>query len=146
MLVDEIKSMNFETNETEDKLRQIPEIVLHEKMPELHKNMWYIVQTVLNTIFFTLWQRYCASIGSIQLANYNLKDKAQGAFHHDDSSDITVVVPLNTGDYKGGVFHKDALALATMQGIKIETQRDASLRADEIVATAVYGVGELHDS
>jgi len=42
--------------------------------------------------------------------------------------------------------HKDALALATMQGIKIETQRDASLRADEIVATAVYGVGELHDS
>jgi len=32
------------------------------------------------------------------------------------------------GDYKGAVFHKDALALATMQGIKIETQRDASLR------------------
>ena len=50
------------------------------------------------------------------------------------------------GDYKGAVMHKDALALATMQGIKIETQRDASLRADEIVATAVYGVGELHDS
>ena len=50
MLVDEIKSMNFETNKTEDKLRQIPEIVLHEKMPELHKNMWYIVQTVLNPI------------------------------------------------------------------------------------------------
>ena len=50
------------------------------------------------------------------------------------------------GDYKGGMFHKDALALAMMQDIKIETQRDASLRADEIVATAVYGVGELHDS
>lgn len=50
------------------------------------------------------------------------------------------------GDYKGGIFHKDALALAMMQDIKIETQRDASLRADEIVATAVYGVGELHDS
>ena len=45
------------------------------------------------------------------------------------------------GDYKGGMFHKDALALAMMQDIKIETQRDASLRADEIVATAVYGVG-----
>ena len=50
------------------------------------------------------------------------------------------------GDYKGAVFHKDALALAMMQDIKIETQRDASLRADEIVASAVYGVGELHDS
>ena len=50
------------------------------------------------------------------------------------------------GDYKGGIFHKDALGLAMMQDIKIETQRDASLRADEIVATAVYGVGKLHDS
>ena len=50
------------------------------------------------------------------------------------------------GDYKQGVFHRDALALAMMQDLKIETQRDASLRADEIVATAVYGVGELNDS
>lgn len=49
------------------------------------------------------------------------------------------------GDYKGGVFHRDALGLALLQDIKIETQRDASLRADEVVATAVYGVGELYD-
>ena len=50
------------------------------------------------------------------------------------------------GVYKGAAMHRDALALAEMQGLKIETQRDASLRADEIVATAVYGVGEIHDS
>ena len=50
------------------------------------------------------------------------------------------------GDYKGAAMHRDALALAEMQGLKIETQRDASLRADEIVATSVYGVGEIHDS
>ena len=54
--------------------------------------------------------------------------------------------PGKTGDYKGAVFHSDALGLAMMQDLKIETQRDASLRADEIVATAVYGVGELQDS
>ena len=47
--------------------------------------------------------------------------------------------PGTTGDYKGAVFHRDALALAMMQDLKIETQREASLRADEIVATAVYG-------
>jgi len=52
----------------------------------------------------------------------------------------------NAGDYKGGAFHRDALAIAMMQDVKIETQRDASLRADEIVATSVYGVGEIHDS
>ena len=52
----------------------------------------------------------------------------------------------NAGDYKGAAFHRDALAMAEMQGLKIETQRDASLRADEVVATAVYGVGELNDT
>ena len=52
----------------------------------------------------------------------------------------------NAGDYKGAAMHRDALALAEMQGLKIETQRDACLRADEIVATSVYGVGEIHDS
>ena len=52
----------------------------------------------------------------------------------------------NAGDYIGAAFHKDALAIAMMQDVKIETQRDASLRADEIVATSIYGVGEIHDS
>ena len=50
------------------------------------------------------------------------------------------------GDFKGAVFHRDALGLAMLQDIRIETQRDASLRADELVATAVYGVGELVDA
>jgi len=54
--------------------------------------------------------------------------------------------PGTTGDYKGAVFHPEALGLAMMQDLKIETQRDASLRADEIVATAVYGVSELNDT
>ena len=52
----------------------------------------------------------------------------------------------NAGDYKSAMFHRDALGLAMMQDLKIEVQRDASLRADEIVATAVYGVAELQDS
>ena len=52
----------------------------------------------------------------------------------------------DTDNCKGGVFSQDALALAMMQDLKIESQRDASLRADEIVATAVYGVGEIHDT
>jgi len=50
------------------------------------------------------------------------------------------------GDSIGAVFHRDALGLALMQDISIEAQRDASLRATELVATAVYGVGELYDS
>jgi N4-gp56 family major capsid protein len=60
-----------------------------------------------------------------------------------ETSNITNVT--NADDFPGAVFHRDALGLAMMQDIKIETQRDASLRADELVATAVYGVGELYD-
>ena len=56
------------------------------------------------------------------------------------------VVVDGSDDSIGGVFSQDALALAMMQDLKLETQRDASLRADEIVATAVYGVSEIHDT
>ena len=54
-------------------------------------------------------------------------------------------VVSTAGDSVGGLFHRDALGLALAQDIRIEPQRDASLRATELVATAVYGVGELYD-
>lgn len=60
-----------------------------------------------------------------------------------ESSNVAVD---GSDDSIGGVFSMDALGLAMMQDLKIEAQRDASMRADEIVATAVYGVGELHDT
>lgn len=49
------------------------------------------------------------------------------------------------GDYVGGVFHRDALGLAMMQDIRIETQRNALLRGDDLVASAIYGVGVLYE-
>ena len=55
-------------------------------------------------------------------------------------------VAHTTGDSIGAIFHRDGLGLATMQDISIETQRDASLRASELVGTAVYGTGVLFDS
>ena len=67
-------------------------------------------------------------------------------FETSNMADTSGNNPGTTGDYKGAVFHRDALALAMMQDLKIETQRDASLRADEIVATSVYGTGEIHDT
>ena len=101
------REIEFEGNEDEDDLRQIPEIVLLEHCPELYRNMWFVVQTVLNPIFNAIWQRDCKDPASIQIANYNIKEKQQGAWHHDHSADISVVVPLNTGSYEGGgtAFH-----------------------------------------
>jgi predicted 2-oxoglutarate/Fe(II)-dependent dioxygenase YbiX len=93
---------DFTPNPEEDELRQIPEIVLEQFAPDIFLSMMSVVYSVMNPIFMVLWQRYIETAYSIQIANYNLKDKQQGAWHHDQTADISVVVPLNTGDYKGG--------------------------------------------
>lgn len=49
------------------------------------------------------------------------------------------------GDYVGGVFHREALGLAMVGDIMIETQRRASFLGTDVVASAHYGVGELYD-
>lgn len=50
------------------------------------------------------------------------------------------------GVSSGAIFHRDALGLATLRPVRMETERDASFRRTEIVSTAVYGVGELNDA
>ena len=106
MLMEEIEHMkdeiDFNVNPEEDLDRQIPEIIFAEHCPELHNHFSLVVKTIINPMIICLWQRNSANISTIQIANYNLKDKAQGAFHHDVDADVSVVVPLNTGDYKGG--------------------------------------------
>lgn len=49
------------------------------------------------------------------------------------------------GDFKGAVFHRDALGLAMIGDISIETQRRASYLGTDVVASAHYGVGEIYD-
>lgn len=50
------------------------------------------------------------------------------------------------GDYVGGVFHREALGLAMIGDINIETQRRAALLGTDIVGACHYGVGELYDN
>ena len=59
-----------------------------------------------------------------------------------ESANVTVD---GSGDAKGGIFNAEALCMAMKKDFTIETQRDASLRATELNATAVYGVSELED-
>ncbi len=59
-----------------------------------------------------------------------------------ESSNITDT----TGDSIGAVFHRDALGLAMVGDINIETQRRASYIGNDVVASCHYGVGELYDS
>lgn len=50
------------------------------------------------------------------------------------------------GDSVGAVFHRDALGVAMIGDLSIETQRRASFLGDDIVASMHYGVGALTNS
>jgi N4-gp56 family major capsid protein len=49
-------------------------------------------------------------------------------------------------DAVAGVFAPEALAIALKSEFNLETQRNATRRGTEMVATAIYGVAELDDS
>lgn len=61
-----------------------------------------------------------------------------------ESSNIAQV-PAQTGDYRGAVFHRDALGLAMIGDIGIETERRASFLGTDVVGFCHYGVGEIYD-
>lgn len=62
-----------------------------------------------------------------------------------DIFESAVVTGDSDGNFVGAVMHSDAIAYALKKDLTIETQRDASLRATEIVASMTYAVGELQD-
>jgi len=105
MLVDEIGNMEkligFSPNEEEMPQHRINEFVLQHHAKDLYISLMKIVLSKMNAVFETIWNRQVAG-GGIQLANYNPRKIVQTAWHHDSLSDISVVVPLNTGDYEGG--------------------------------------------
>jgi len=59
------------------------------------------------------------------------------------SANVTVDA---SDDAIGCVFSPEAMCIAMKRDFNLETERNASLRAFELNATAVYGVGELDDA
>jgi len=107
----------------------------------LHPNVAYDVASTLTSTFAAP----ASAIGNDALRN-GFMGTLGGVPVYQSS-----LVPLETGtgasgDYACGIFHKDALGLAMMQDIRIETQRSALKRGYDIVGNAIYGVGELYDA
>lgn len=63
-----------------------------------------------------------------------------------ETSNIALKASGEAGEYAGAVFHRDALGLAMIGDIQIETQRRASYLGTDVVGYCHYGVGELYDS
>ena len=80
------------------------------------------------------------------LGNEVLRAGYAGTVMGVDLFESAVITNDASDDSVGAIFVPQALGVAIKQGITLEVQRDASRRADEIVATATWGVGELVDA
>jgi N4-gp56 family major capsid protein len=104
----------------------------------LHPNVAYDVASVLTSTF---------AAPASMIGNDALRNGFMGTLGGVPVYQSSLVETITSaGDYACGVFHKDALGLAVMKDITIETQRSALKRGFDIVGSALYGVGELYDT
>ena len=104
----------------------------------LHPNVAYDVASVLTSTF---------AAPASMVGNSALENGFMGMLGGVPVYQSSLVNNTGTaGDYNGAVIHKDALGLAMMQDVKIETQRQAAARAFDIVGSAIYGHGILYNA
>ena len=81
-----------------------------------------------------------------ELQNEAMRNGFVGSIAGVDVYQSANITPDASDDAKGAVFAPEALCIAMKRDFNLETQRDASMRATELNATAVYGVAELDDA
>lgn len=79
------------------------------------------------------------------VGNAALMDGFIGRIAGVDIFESTLVTGDSAGAFCGGVFTQDALGYMVKREMRVETERNASHRATEIVGTMAYGVSELFD-
>ena len=80
------------------------------------------------------------------VGNTALRDGFVGRLAGIDIFESTVVSGDSAGAFVGAVMSSDALAYMVKRDMRIEEQRDASLRSTEYVGSMAYGVSELFDA
>ena len=101
------------------------------------KSIYNIKKTLTNTF---------VNPNASSVVNQAMTEGYVGRIAGIDIFESSNVVEDSATGVTNGVFSRDALGLAVAQNINIETQRDASLRAEEVVASTRYGVSVLHNS
>ena len=80
------------------------------------------------------------------VGNQALRDGFIGNIAGMQVFESTVISGDSAGAFVGAAMSSDALGYAIKRSMRIEEQRDASLRSTEIVGTMAYGVKELFDT
>jgi N4-gp56 family major capsid protein len=108
----------------------------------LHPNVAYDVASTLTSTFAAP----ASMVGNDALRNGFMGTLGGVPVYQSSLVGATSASGGGAGDYACGIFHRDALGLAMMQDIRIESQREATKRGFDIVGSAIYGVGELYDN
>lgn len=105
MILDEIQNIKsqkkFKADNEENEKVQIQEFVLLDNCPKWYFGLLGLIYEKINTIFSALYSRVVRD-ANIQLANYNTREISKTTWHHDGDYEISMVVPLNSGEYTGG--------------------------------------------
>lgn len=101
-ILKEVSKFSFEPNEDEPEEAQIPEVVLqdqHKVLFEVFRSFWMDAGLAYSKLLLNLVPE---NIRTIQAARYTPTNTAQGNWHTDRDSDVTLVVALNIDDVVGG--------------------------------------------
>jgi N4-gp56 family major capsid protein len=101
------------------------------------KSIYNIKKTLTNTF---------VNPNASTVVNQAMSEGYVGRIAGIDIFESSNVVEDSATGVTNGIFSRDALGIAIAQNINIETQRDAFLRAEEVVASSRYGVSVLHNS
>lgn len=105
----------------------------------LHEYQWHDLATAANIVSI-------ASTSAGAAAPLTVRNDIQGRYYVASMGDMNFftsgLVPIDgNDDATGAMFNPNALALDMRRGLRVEPQRDASLRLTELNATMVYAHG-----
>jgi len=151
-LTGKFSSFSTSINATTDTQSELTVAVLQKAYATLKANAvpgpYYGVFTpqALFALKSSLTNTFANPTNSLPMTSQAMSEGYVGRIAGIDVFESSNVVEDSATSAVCGVFARDALGLAVAQNISIETQRDASLRAEEVVASTRYGCNILHNS
>lgn len=107
----------------------------------LHPNVAYDVKSTITSTFAAP----ASAVGNSALENGYIGMLAGIPVYESSLVGLTGDSGGTTGDYACALIHRDALGLAMMKDITIESQREATLRGFTLTGSAVYATGVLYN-
>jgi len=108
----------------------------------LHPYCWYpFIKSVANTTL--TYGSFNPEVTDMRIQNFFLGTLKMFGVNLWQDGNFTADA---SGDIKGGMYSPEALSITTAMEPRVETERDASLRAIELVYVLDYGCAELMDS